>query len=136
MLRTIAAVVAGIAAWMVGFYAIGISFGLLWPAYAEAARHMFREEDLSYFTFPMYFMNWTIFIGTGFLAGWVASRIGRNRIAPLVVAGFWFLYGIVEHYWLVWDKLPAWYNVIVPFIIAGPIFLWSRLGKSAARARV
>jgi hypothetical protein len=128
-MRTAAGIVAGVIAWMIGFYAIGIAFGLLWPAYAEAARHMFREDDLSYFTLPMLFVNWTVFIGTGLFAGWVASWVGKNRTAPLVVAALWFVYAVVNHYWLVWNELPDWYNVIVPFVIAAPIFLWSRLGR-------
>jgi hypothetical protein len=133
-MRTIAGILAGVIAWMIGFYAIGIVFGLLWPAYAEAARHMFNEDDLSYFTLPMLLMNWALFIGTGLFAGWVASWIGKNRTAPLVVAGLWFVYGVVNHYWRVWNELPDWYNVIVPFVIAAPIFVWSRLGRNASRS--
>lgn len=131
-MRTVAGIVAGLIAWLIGYFALGILFGLLWPAYAEAARHMFREDDLSYFTFPMLLMNWTLFVGTGLFAGWVASRIGRNPTAPLFVAAFWFLYAVVNHYWLVWNELPDWYNVIVPFVIGAPIFVWSRIGRFAS----
>ena len=130
-LRTAAAIVAGLLAWMVGFYAIGIAFGLLWPAYAEAARFMFREDDLSHFTTPMLFLNWVLFLGTALFAGWLASWIGKNRIAPLVVAGLYLAYGMVNHYVLVWDKLPGWYNVIVPFVMAVPILLGGRLARTA-----
>jgi hypothetical protein len=131
--RTIGGILAGLIAWMIGFYAIGIAFGLLWPPYAEAARHMFSEDDFSYFTVPMLFMNWTLFVGTGLFAGWVASWIGGNRKAPLIVAAVWFLYAVINHYWRVWNELPDWYNVIVPFVIAVPIFVWSRLGRSVSK---
>jgi hypothetical protein len=133
-MRIAAGIVAGVVAWMIGFYAIGIAFGLVWPAYAEAASHMFAEEDFSYFTLPMLLLNWALFIGTGLFAGLVAARIGKSRTAPLVLAGLWLLYGVVNHYWLVWNKLPDWYNVIVPFVIAAPIFVWSRLGWDAKRS--
>jgi hypothetical protein len=130
-MRTVGGIIAGLIAWLIGFYAIGIGFGLLWPAYAEAARHMFREDDFSYFTLPMLLLNWAVFIGAGLLAGWIASSIARNRTAPLAVAGIWFVYGVVNHYWRVWNELPDWYNVIVPFVIALPIYVWSRVGHNA-----
>jgi hypothetical protein len=126
-LRIITAIVAGLVVWMVGFFVIGIAFGLLWPAYAEAARFMFRAEDFSYFTTPMLFVNWLVFLGTGLIAGWLAAWIGKNRIAPLVVAVLYLAYGMVNHYVLVWDKLPGWYNLIVPFVMAVPIVLGGRL---------
>jgi hypothetical protein len=131
-LRAAAAIVAGLLAWMVGFYAIGIAFGLLWPAYAEAARFMFREDDFSHFTTPMLFLNWVLFLGTGLIAGWLATWIGKDRIVPWIVAGLYFAYGMVNHYMLVWDKLPGWYNVIVPFVMAVPIVLGGRLARTAS----
>jgi hypothetical protein len=134
IVRTVAGIVAGLVIWIVGFYAIGMIFGLIWPAYAEAARFMFREDDLSHFTTPMLFLNWVLFVGTGSLTGWLASWIAKNRVAPLVVAGLWFVYAVVNHYWLVWNELPDWYNVIVPFVIGLPIFAWSRFAKAPARA--
>jgi len=62
MLRRVIAVVAGCALWMFLFYAVGIGFGLIWPAYAEAARFMMQESDLSHFTTPMLFLNWALFV--------------------------------------------------------------------------
>jgi len=131
MVRITVGIVAGLIAWIVGFYAVGIAFGLAWPAYAEAARFMFRDNDFSHFATPMLFVNWVVFLAAGTFAGWLALWIAKNRMAPLVVAALWFVYGVVNHYWLVWDKLPGWYNVIVPFVIAAPIFVWSRFARPA-----
>jgi len=133
-MRTAFGIVAGLVIWIVGFYATGIVFGLLWPAYAEAARFMFDADDLSHFTTPMLFLNWAVFIGAGTLAGWLSLWIARNGIAPLVVALVWFGYGVVNHYWLVWNELPDWYNIIVPFVIGLPIFVWGRIGKTRSLA--
>jgi len=126
-LRTVAAIIAGLLSWIAGFYVIGIAFGLTWPAYAEAARFMFREDDLSHFTTPMMFMNWLLFLGTATFAGWLTARIAKNRVAPLVVTGLYLVYGMVTHYVLVWDKRPRWYNVIVPFVMSLPILLGARV---------
>jgi hypothetical protein len=127
-------ILAGLVIWIVGFYAIGILLGLLWPAYAEAARFMFEADDLSHFTTHMLFLNWVVFIGTGTLAGWLSSWIGRSPIAPLVVAVVWFGYAVVNHYWIVWNELPDWYNIIVPFVIGLPIFVWSRIARTQVTA--
>jgi len=32
----------------------------------------------------------------------------------------------------VWDEVPAWYNIVVPLVIAGTIALGSRLRRNAA----
>lgn len=133
-MRIASGIVAGLAIWVIGFYAIGMLFGLLWPAYAEAARFLFEADDLSHFTTPMLFMNWALFVGTGTLTGWLSSWIARNRMAPLVVASIWFAYAVVNHYWLVWNELPDWYNLIVPFVIGLPILVWGRIATAPAMA--
>ncbi len=133
-MRIASGIVAGLAIWVIGFYAIGMLFGLLWPAYAEAARFLFEADDLSHFTTPMLFMNWALFVGTGTLTGWLSSWIARNRMAPLVVASIWFAYAVVNHYWLVWNELPDWYNLIVPFVIGLPILVWGRIARAPAMA--
>ena len=133
-MRTALGIVAGLLVWVVGFYAIGILFGQLWPAYAEAARFLFEADDLSHFTTPMLFLNWALFAGTGTLTGWLSLWIARSRVAPLVVALVWFAYAVVNHYWIVWNELPDWYNLIVPFVIGLPIVVWSRFAIRPASA--
>jgi hypothetical protein len=130
--RTVAAVVAGILAWPVGFIGIGIAFGLLWPAYREAARTLFNEQDFSHFTPPMVFLNFVVFLGTGLIVGWLAAAIGRTRAAPLIVTGLYLALFLVDHYIFAWNTLPAWYNLIVPFVIAAPIFVGGLLASRAS----
>ena len=126
-LRRIAGVLAGCVLWIFFFYAVGIAFGLLWPAYAEAARFMMQESDLSHFTTPMLFLNWLVFVIDGLLTGIGATLVGRERLPSLIVGGLLLVYGMINHYFLVWTELPAWYNVIVPFVIAGPVVAGGRL---------
>jgi hypothetical protein len=126
IVRTIAGVVAGVATWFATFYAIGISFGLAWTAYRDAARAMFAG-DMSLFTTPMLFLNYVLWLGTGLAAGWVAARVGKNRMASLILTAVTFVYFAVNHFVLVWGQFPDWYNVTVPFVMAGSIFLGGRM---------
>lgn len=135
-LRIFAGILSGLVIWWFLFFAIGIGFGLLWPDYREAARFMFSENDLSYFRTPMLFLNVVLFIGAGLAAGWLASLIGRHRIAGLVLGLLYLLYMGINHYVLVWDELPAWYNLIVPLIISGSIVLGNRLVGTASFAKL
>ena len=95
---------------------------------------MFEADDLSHFTTPMLFTNWALFVGTGTLTGWLSSWIARSRTAPLVVSLIWFAYAVVNHYWVVWNELPDWYNLIVPFVIGLPILVWGRIAKTQSFA--
>jgi uncharacterized membrane protein len=131
ILRAIAGVVTGAILWWAFFFAIGTGTGLLWPAYREAARLMFAAGDFSGFTTPMLFLNLVLFLAIGVAAGWIAALIGRHRFTAPVVALLYLLYTGFNHYFLVWDKLPDWYNVIVPFVIAGSIVLGGRLRMQA-----
>ena len=131
MVRGGLGVLGGGIVWYVGFFVLAQVPYQAWPAYAEAARFMFEQDDLSHFTTPMLFLNWAVFIGTGTLAGWLSRRIALNRIAPLVVGLVWLVYAVVNHYWLVWNELPDWYNLIVPFVIGLPILAWSRFPRGA-----
>lgn len=133
VLRRIIAVVAGCALWMFLFFAVGIGFGLVWPAYAEAARYMMQESDLSHFTTPMLFLNWTLFVIDGLLTGLGTTLIGRERLPALIVTALLLVYGMINHYFLVWTELPRWYNLIVPFVIAVPVALGGRLIAVAPR---
>ena len=130
--RTIAGIFAGCVVWWVLFLAVGIGFGLLWPAYREAARFVFSEGDFSHFNTAMLFLNLFVFICAGLVVGWLVSLISKNQISTLVVALLYLLYTAFEHYFVVWGKAPDWYNVVAPLIISGSIVLGSRFVRIAS----
>jgi hypothetical protein len=133
--RSIASVLLGFALWWFLFLAVGIGFGAIWPEYREAARLMFQEGDLSGFRTPLLFMNFVLFIVVGLVVGWVAAVVGKSRIPVLVLASVLLIYAIVNHYILEWDQFPAWYNLIVPLVVSGPIVLGHRfVGKRSDKA--
>jgi len=126
-MRAALAVIVGIVVWWLLFFAVGIGVGAAWPDYRIAARFMFQEDDLSHFTTPMLFANWLVFLGAGVGSGWLTAFVGRSRLSTLVLTGLFLAYMILNHYVLVWDELPGWYNLIVPFVIAGTILLGGRV---------
>jgi len=125
--RPIASGVLGVALWWFLFFAIGIGIGTLWPEYREAARLMFQEGDLSLFVTPMLFANLFLFVAAGIVVGCISALLGRSRIPALVVAALFFIYMVINHYILAWEQLPPWYNLIVPVVVAGSIWLGSRI---------
>lgn len=130
-LRAIGSVVLGLALWPVLFMAVGVGFGLLWPDYRAAARTFFATQDFSQFTLAMMLLNFVLFAVIGAVSGWLVARVGGTRTAGLVLAGIWFAYAAVNHFYLQWGNLPDWYNLVVPWIIGGSIVLGSRLAKVA-----
>jgi hypothetical protein len=125
-LRAVAAVIGGIVLWPALFLAVGIGFGLAWPAYRVAARLFLDSQNFSLFTIGMMLTNFVAFAVAGLATGSLVAWIGRSRTAALVLGLLCLGYGLVDHYYLLWDILPTWYNLVVPWIMAGSIVMGSR----------
>jgi hypothetical protein len=125
--RSIAGVALGLALWWLLFPALGIGFGLLWPDYREAARVMMQEGTFRLFTPAMLFTNLLVFAVVGTAVGCIATLVSRSRGAALAIAALLLVYAVVEHYLLLWNQLPDWYNLIVPLVISGFVLLGGRV---------
>jgi hypothetical protein len=125
--RSVAGGILGFVLWWLLFFAFGVGIGLLWPDYRDAARVMAQEGDFRLFTLPMLLANLLVFAVAGIVAGSLTTRLAKSRRSALVLAALLLVYAIIEHYILLWDQLPHWYNVIVPVVIAGFIWVGSRI---------
>lgn len=137
VLRAILAIVVGCALWYCLFMAVGIGIGLLWPDYRAAAALMFDADDFSLFTTPMLFANMLVFVAAGLGSGWLAAWIGKRPLPAQILSGAMLVLMLYNHYIRVWDDLPAWYNLVIPLIIAGAIYVGGRLpdhGRADGRA--
>ena len=124
--RSIVGAIAGFVLWWALFFVIGVGIGLLWPEYRAAARVMFQERSFLLFTLPMLFANLALFAVAGLIVGRLSTLIARSRMSALIVGVLLLIYAVIEHYILLWDKLPGWYNLIVPLLIAGSVWLGGR----------
>lgn len=127
MFRSIAAVLAGIVIWFGLFMLLGICCGLVWPDYRLAAQQYFESQDFGLFTVSMMLANLTFFAITGTVSGWLVTLLGASRKPALILAGLGLVYGLFDHYYLEWNVLPTWYNLAVPWILAGSIYFGARL---------
>lgn len=116
--RTIGAVVAGIASWLVLVIAIDFAMSLLWPEYQAA------KPDYA-FSLPMMIARLTESTVGLVVASWVAVRIApASRAAPWAFGLLMLLFFVPIHHWL-WDKFPLWYHayflaslVAIPLIVS------------------
>lgn len=128
MVRSILAVVAGVAAWIVAatVFNVGLRLGL--PGYAEA-------EPTMAFTLPMLIGRLAIALATSVVAGIACAWVARDgRRAGPVFAVLMLLLFVPLHYKL-WHVFPAWYHLfflltLVPALLTGVALgrRWSRRG--------
>jgi hypothetical protein len=118
--------VLGIAIYWVLFLVLGVSFGLLWPDYRDAARLAMQEQSFRLFTTPMFFTNFLAFAIAGTVAGWASTIVSKTIKSAYLALGVLLIYACTEHYYLLWGQLPDWYNITIPIVIAGSFWLGSR----------
>ena len=131
--RTLAGVFLGFALWWFLFFAIGIGIGFVSPEYREAARLMFQQNDMSGYGTPQLLSNYLLFLIAGVIVGGTATLIDKGRAAALALTALFFLYMVINHYVVNWDQFPAWYNLIVPIVVAGSIYLGHVLIRNSGR---
>jgi hypothetical protein len=129
-LRIIGGAILGLALYWLLFVVLGISFGLLWSDYLDAARLMMQEQSFQLFTTPMFLTNCLVFAVGGAVAGWISTLVSKTVKSTFVATAILFIYAGVEHYVLLWGKLPDWYNLVVPIVIAGSFWLGSRVAQA------
>ena len=129
MMRSVLGVVAGVVAWMVGFWILAILLAELWPDYAVHGRQWTKEHVFA-FTAAMACCNLLLWVLAEIGAGWAAGRIARRREAVWVLAGLLGVYLAVVHLVLYWPHFPWWYNlgVVIPAVPA--VLLGGKLANS------
>jgi cbb3-type cytochrome oxidase subunit 3 len=120
----------GFLSWWVLFLLTLVIIAMLWPAFAEAGRTARALRDYSALTTGMLALLLATYVYINGLAGWITARVARRRSAVWFAVTPVFLYAAFQHLHVLWDALPAWYNLGV----VGFIFPFSWLGASLARS--
>jgi hypothetical protein len=113
------AVVVGLVLWMLGFFALAILLGQVWPEYRVHARTWLAETRFT-FTDGMAVCNLAMWAIAACGAGWAAVTIARRSGALWTLAAIVTGYLALLHLGLNWSQFPWWYNlgVVLPALPA------------------
>jgi hypothetical protein len=134
-LRPILAVVAGYAAWVVGFWVPNILLALVWPALREVAAIWSEQGRYDVFDTSMliaFQFTWPI---ANAAAGFVTRLISRRQLEVWCIAALLFAYFAFNHLYALWDQMPAWYNVIVVIPVVPMVIVGSLAAQFVGRRR-
>ncbi len=117
MIRSTAAVLAGLLAWIVVATLLNLAMRVTWPDYAAA-------EISKAFTLAM--LGARLVIGAvstvcaGFVSAWVARRAGM----PAAVLGMLLLLCFIPVHYTLWNVFPLWYHAaflisLIPLSLLG-----------------
>ena len=122
--RTVVGIIVGFFSWWVVFVLSIVLMGLLWPALGNVGRSVQVSGDYSALTTGMLALLLGGYVYINGIAGWVTAKITRHRSAIWIACAPIVAYAVYEHLYVLWDMLPAWYNLgvvafIYPFSFAG-----------------
>jgi hypothetical protein len=128
--RTIVGIIVGFLSWWALFLLTLLVVAMLWPAAAEAGRRAQASHDYSMLPTGALALLLATYVYINGLAGWITARVAGHRSAVWYAVTPVFLYAAFQHLHVLWNVLPAWYNLgVVAFI-----FPFSWLGASLARS--
>jgi hypothetical protein len=104
---------------------------LAWPALREVARSVQESGDYSGLTTGLLALLLGGYVYINGIAGWVTVKIAGRKSAVWIAVAPIVAYAGYEHLYVLWDVLPAWYNLGV----LGFIYPFSFLGGSLASPR-
>jgi hypothetical protein len=131
--RAVLGAIGGALVWMFGFLVLARILVALWPDYGVPAR-LWTRGGVYTFTSLMSVFNLGFWIMAEIAAGWITSVIGRSSRAVWVLAVLVMAYLCVMHFYVVWSKIPWWYNLIVALSSGPAVLLGGRLGASRSNA--
>jgi Ca2+/H+ antiporter len=131
-LRSILAVVAGYLAWVAGFWVPAIALASVWPELAPLA---FEDGRYDVFETPMLMSFQLIWVLANSAAGFVTRLVAKSRIEVWVAAALLFAYFAYNHFWVVWNVMPDWYNVLVVVLAVPGVLIGSRVAEAIGARR-
>jgi hypothetical protein len=129
--RTVIGIIVGFLSWWVAFVLSIVLMGLLWPALGKVGRSIQESGNYAALTTGMLALLLCGYVYINAMAGWVTAKITGRKSAIWIACAPIVAYAMYEHLYVLWDMLPAWYNVGV----VGFIYPFSFLGGALASTR-
>ena len=116
-MKTIAAVISGLIAWILVATALNFLLRATWPHYHEA-------ETAFNFTLGMMMARLTLGAVSSICSGFVVAWITKVNGAAVKITGVALLALFIPNHYLLWDKFPVWYHLtflisLLPLTIFG-----------------
>jgi len=104
MRKTIAAVIAGLIAWILVATAVNLLFRALWPNYHQA-------EIAFNFTLGMMMARLVLGAVASVGSGFVVASITKANSMAVKITGVALLVLFLPNHYLLWHKFPLWYHL-------------------------
>ena len=124
-MKTIAAVLAGLIAWILVATAINLLLRAVWPHYHEA-------ETAFNFTLGMMIARLILGALSSVCSGFVVAWITKVNGAAAKITAVALLVLFIPNHYLLWDKFPVWYHLT--FLIS--LFPLTILGETLKARRI
>jgi len=104
MMKTIAAVIAGLIAWILVATAVDLLLRALWPNYHQA-------EIAFNFTLGMMMARLILGAVSSVCGGFVVASITKANSTAVNITGAALLVLFIPNHYLLWHKFPLWYHL-------------------------
>ena len=103
-MKTIAAVIAGLIAWILVATAVDLLLRALWPNYHQA-------EIAFNFTLGMMMARLILGAVSSVCGGFVVACIAKANSTAVKITGATLLVLFIPNHYLLWHKFPLWYHL-------------------------
>jgi hypothetical protein len=115
--KTVAAIIAGLATWVLVASILNLPLRAWWPNYHEA-------ETAFSFTLGMKLARLALGAAASLCSGFVAAWIANGHRAAAMSLGILLLALFIPSHYLLWDKFPVWYHLtflvsLFPLVLLG-----------------
>src|SRR6476661_7775030 len=130
ILKTVAAIIAGLFTWILVATILNFPLRAWWPHYHEA-------ETAFSFTLGMKLARLALGAAASLCSGFVAAWIVKDHKTAAMYLGILLLALFIPDHYLLWDKFPVWYHLtflvsLLPLTLLGAMF-WLRYNSAATR---
>lgn len=121
--RSILALPAGYAAWVLAFWAPIFLASLVWHTLSEVGQQFWEQQRYDIFpTSTLIFFQFVWLLANG-AAGFAAQWVGKSQRLVWIGAALLFAYFAYNHWWALWGVMPDWYNVLVVIPVIPMVWL-------------